>query len=315
MAIPAMASARTREARLLGRVQHPRVYDEVLIESCGVPIALSVWRPAEPRVAVAFVPGTGVHPLFYEEFLDGLSGAGCGVVGVHPQAHGKSPRVRRILRWSDVVHNAVDASRWARTAFGCPVVMIGSSQGALVALIAAASDAPVTGVVAHNVFDPADPSVIAVTRLGALDSGQRGLRRMLAAAAALAPRLPVPITAYLDPSRVFGTAWTKELFELDPLSRPTYPLRFLADLVAVDSSPLYDGRLRVPVVVLTANADPLFPLRSTQDLARRLVAPSVRLVLLDTDRHLILNESLDLALPAVLSAVDDMSRSGEPSDA
>jgi hypothetical protein len=35
---------RTRGQRLLNAVQRPDVYEEVLIESRGVPIALSIWK-------------------------------------------------------------------------------------------------------------------------------------------------------------------------------------------------------------------------------------------------------------------------------
>jgi len=287
-------------------VQHPDRYRERLLLSGGAPIALSVWQAAEPSQVVVFVPGTGVHPLFYEEFLDALATSGRGVVGVHPRGHGKSPRVPGGLRWDDLVANTVDACTWVAETFGLPTVLIGSSQGSLVALLAAAAGAPVRGVIAHNVFDPNQPDAAMVTRFGAVGGAQRLARRLLSAAADLAPRLPVPITAYLDPDRVFGSTWTRELFDVDPLARHAYPLRFLADLVTVDTSRLYDGSLAVPVVVLAARDDPLFPLPGIQAVADRLQAPSVDLVVLDTDCHLVLNEALDLALPAVVAALDRM---------
>jgi alpha-beta hydrolase superfamily lysophospholipase len=288
-------------------VQSPQIYGERLIVSRGAPIAVSVWRPAAPRQAVVFVPGTGVHPLFYEEFLDALAGAGRVVVGVHPRGHGKSPRVPGVLRWGDLVSNAVDASAWAAEAFGLPVVLIGSSQGSLVALLATAEGAPVQGVIAHNVFDPNDPDAAMVTRFGAFRGAQRQARRALSSAAGLVPRLPVPITGYLDPDRVFGATWTRELFDVDPLVLRSYPLRFLADLVSVDTRGLYDGSLTVPVMVLAARADPLFPLDGIRAVVQRLQAPSMDLVVLDTDCHLVLNEALDLALPPVLAGLEDLA--------
>lgn len=288
-------------------MQSPQIYDERLITSNAAPIAVSVWRPAAPQQAVVFVPGTGVHPLFYEEFLDSLAHSGRVVVGVHPRGHGKSPRVPGVLRWRDLVSNAVDASTWVAETFRLPVVLIGSSQGSLVALLAAAQGAPVQGVIAHNLFDPNAPDAAMVTRFGAVRGAQQQARRVLGAAATLAPRLPVPITAYLDPDRVFGAVWTRELFDLDPLVLRSYPLRFLADLVTVDTRSLYDGSLTVPVMVLAARTDPLFPLHGIRAVADRLQAPSVDLVVLATDCHLVLNEALDLALPAVLAGLDDLA--------
>ncbi|HSK26078.1 MAG TPA: alpha/beta hydrolase [Jiangellales bacterium] len=294
----------TRTERLLGHVQHPETYREVLLTSAGAPIALSVWEPDTPRATVVFVPGTAAHPLFYEEFLDRLVQSGLAVVGVHPQAHGKSPRVRRVLRFADLVTNAVDAARWASRELGRPVVLCGSSQGGLIAPLAATAGAPVVGVVAHNIFDPQDPSAAAVTRFRGARRLHRPVQAAMSGAARLVPRLPVPVTAYLDLGRVFGAGWTRELFELDPLGRRSYPLQFLADLMTVDTRPLYDGSLRVPVTVLATRGDPLFALVDLEAVACRLVAPQVDLVVLEADCHLVLNEALDLAVPAVVAAVD-----------
>jgi alpha-beta hydrolase superfamily lysophospholipase len=302
-------------------VQHPDRYSEVLIESAGAPVALSIWEPAPragaaPAGTVVFLPGTAVHPLFYEEFLDGLSVAGWPVVGVHPEGHGKSPRVHRTLRFPSLVRNAHDALAWAASHRRGPLVMVGSSQGALVALLAAAdADAHVgggvVGVLAHNVFDPGGVEGARITRLRRLARLHRGMQLALGLAASLAPNTAVPIAAYLDPGRVFTAAWTRELFALDPLCLPSYPVRFLADLITVDTSALYDGRLRVPVTVLTARRDPLFPLADTRATLDRIRAPGKRLVVLDVACHLVLNESLDVALPAVLTALDRLTAHAE----
>lgn len=299
---------RSREDRLLGHVQHPDRYVESLLESRGEPVALSVWQASQPTQAVVFVPGTAVHPLFYEEFLDALAANGRTVVGLHPQGHGRSPRVSRVLRWDDLVGNAIDATRWAADTFGLPIVLVGSSQGSLVALLAAAAEpSAVQGVIAHNLFDPNDPDAVMVTRFGTAQPVQQLARRVLDAAARITPRAPVRITAYLDPRRVFGAAWTRELFERDPLVLRSYPLRFVADLAGVDTRSLYDGSLAVPVTVLAARGDPLFPLAGIEAVAHRLVASSVDLVVLDTDCHLVLNEAVDLAVPVVLEALQRMS--------
>jgi len=104
---------RTWEQRLLNAVQRPEVYEEVLVESAGALIALSVWRGERDAPCVVFLPGTMTHPLFYEEFLDGLARAGFNLVGVHFQGHGKSPRVKCLFSLDDLVQNACDAVSYA----------------------------------------------------------------------------------------------------------------------------------------------------------------------------------------------------------
>lgn len=276
------------------------VYRETSIRSCRGRIALSVWTVPSSRATVVFVPGTGVHPLFYRSFLEQLAASGFTVVGVHPQGHGLSPGYKGDLRFAHLIINALDACRWAQS----PVVLMGSSQGSLVALLAAAAGAPVRGVIAHNVFDPGGDSATAVTRLAGVRHVRRPLVAAVRALAVVAPRLPLPVYAYLDPARVFVSAETRRAYEQDPLCRRSYPARFLADLFTVDTSGLYDGRIRVPVVVLTASADPLFDIEETRQLTARLTAPSVTLVELDSDAHLILNDQVDASVDVVVKALD-----------
>ncbi len=125
---------RTREQRLLNAVQRPEVYEEVLVESAGALMTLSVWKGSPGFPCVVFLPGTMTHPLFYEEFLDGLSRAGFNGVGVHLQGHGKSPRTNRLFAFEDLVRNGLDAISYAVERFGDEVLVLGSSQGGLLAM-------------------------------------------------------------------------------------------------------------------------------------------------------------------------------------
>ena len=44
-------------------------YSEVLIESAGTRIALSLYRAGDHCPCIVFIPGTMTHPLFYDDFL------------------------------------------------------------------------------------------------------------------------------------------------------------------------------------------------------------------------------------------------------
>jgi alpha-beta hydrolase superfamily lysophospholipase len=289
----------------MNTVARPDRYEEVQIDSGGVPVVLSIWHADAPRATVVFLPGTMVHPLFYAEFLDGLAADGLRVVGVHSQGHGKSPRTRAPLTWSALVRNAEDGVAYAVARFPEPVVVLGSSQGGMLATAVAASGLPLAGVIAHNILDPQDPSALRVTRLpGWVAKVQRPLQRLLHLAGALLPRLPVPIGAYLDLRRVCGDRDSLEHFRTDPLALRSYPLRFIASLFDADLSALTDGSLRCPVVVLAATGDPLFPTEDARELAHRIVAPDTRFVTVDLDRHLIFNECVPDVLPVVTAEVD-----------
>jgi alpha-beta hydrolase superfamily lysophospholipase len=295
---------RDRDQQLRNEVEHPQRYEEVTITSAGVPIVLSVWhgRPGGP-VAV-FLPGTMTHPLFYEEFCDGLAAQGITVVGVHPEGHGKSPRVGRLLRLDSLVANARDATAWARKRFGRLPVLVGSSQGGVLAMITAIRDHEIAGVVAHNILDPELPASITVSRFPTfLQAGYRPFMRGLRVLAKFAPRLPIRFNIYLDLARVCREPWTAEQFLLDPLSLHSYPLAFLADLFTVDMSAMGDGTITCPIVVVAGRGDPLFSLDYTQTVFARIAAPAKELVVFDTNHHLLFNECLPLVLPRIAELI------------
>ena len=305
---------RTRAQRLLNTVQRPEIYEEVLIESSGVPIALSIWKGEADAPCVVFLPGTMTHPLFYEEFLDGLAQAGFNVVGVHYTEHGKSPRVKRLFSFEDLVQNGLDAVGYASERFLGRVLVLGSSQGAIVAM-ALAKDERVGAVFAHNVLDTRLPQSLRVTRFSrmlqplypAIPKAMRGVARAL-------PRLPLPISFYLQERRIFGAEWTREQFHWDPLSLRSYPLYFLASLFSADTSFLSSGEIRCPVVVIASTGDKLFPCDYTEQIYERIVAPSKEMLAFELDHHLIFNECVEEVLSSMVAKLEEYAtgQAGNP---
>ena len=290
---------RSAEEKALNAVQRPEAYREVLIESGGLPIALSVWEGSPTAPAALFLPATMTHPLFYEDFLDGLNRAGHTVVGLHAAAHGKSPRVPCRLNVELLVGNAVDALTWMQSEFpDAPAVVLGSSQGGILALAVAARVEGIDRVIAHNILDPDLPATIGLTRVPLRFSrAYPGLRYAAHSLSRLVPNLPVPIGLYLDTRRVTGNPETLRRFYTDPLGRRSYPLGLVAGLLDVDVT-LPVG---CPVVVLAASGDPLFPLAYTQEVFEKIDAPAKELMVVDAAEHLIFTEAVELVLPALLA--------------
>lgn len=297
---------RSKHEKLLNAVARADVYREVVISSVGVPIVLSVWagRPTAP--ALVFLPGTMTHPLFYADFLGRLNEAGVTVVGVHSQGHGKSPRVRRRLTFDVLVENARDAFAWTRAAFpDRPVAVLGSSQGGILAMALAGTGEPLDAVFAHNILDPTLRSSIAITRFPARLAPVHPLvTSAFRLAGRLMPRVPVPFDAYLDIRRVCRDQENVDFFYTDPLGLRSYPLGFMASLFTADLTGMTDGSITCPVTVLAARGDPLFPLRYTQEVFERIVAPTKELVVIDSDVHLLFNEDIDEALPPLLQRLE-----------
>jgi alpha-beta hydrolase superfamily lysophospholipase len=285
----------TLRKAIANQTSDPIPYEETVIVSAGAPIVLSIWRGDPGAPTVVFLPGTMTHPLFYEEFLNGLNRRGLSVVGVHYQGHGRSPRGGSRLGWANLVANATDAVDWAATQLDGPVVLLGSSQGGVLAMAVAARSRRLALVAAHNLLDPSLPESLTVSRLpGWLMVAYRPLLAILRLAARIAPGLPVPFWAYLDLDRVCGLPETRRRFLTDPLGRRTYPLGFLAELCTADLSGLADGSIRCPVLVIAATGDPLFSLPYTRRVFDRIVAPSKELLVFEVDRHLLFNECVEL---------------------
>ena len=292
---------RTREQRLLNAVQRPDVYEEVLIESRGAPIALSIWKGNPGAPCVVFLPGTMTHPLFYEELLDGLSRAGFNVIGVHFRGHGKSPRVDQLYSFNDLVQNGHDAVSYTVERFKSLVVVLGSSQGGMIATSLASSDERITAVFAHNILDPQMADALRITRF---PSWLRPWRRVIVGGmnvvARWIPRLPVSLRFYLQEERIFRTDWAAELYRSDPLALSSYPLSFLARLFSADMRSMYSGKIRCPVVVIASTGDPLFPFDYIKRIYQQIKAPSKELLMFDLNYHLLFNECLEEVLPRLI---------------
>jgi alpha-beta hydrolase superfamily lysophospholipase len=289
---------RTHDQRLLNAVQRPEAYEEVVVESDGAPNVLSVWAGPWDAPAVLFLPGTMLHPLFYEDFLDALSRDGLTVVGLHPQAHGKSPRVRRPLSFEALVRGGQVAVEWMRHRFpSAPLVVLGSSQGGAVAMALAVREPDLAAVFAHNVLDPSSPDTLDITRFPRwLTRYPNGVRSFIRAASRVAPGAPLPYWAYLDLNRVTPDQEITERLHSDPLGRRTYPLRLIAGMLDEDVT----RPVSCPVTVIAATGDQLFSLDYVRRAFERIDAPQKELLVVDADRHLILVESLDAVLPQLL---------------
>jgi alpha-beta hydrolase superfamily lysophospholipase len=283
---------------------HPNLYRETVIVSAGAPIVLSIWPGAPGAPTVVFLPGTMTHPLFYREFLDRLQGRGLSVVGVHYQGHGHSPRLTSRLSWANLVANATDAVDWAATHLDGPVVLLGSSQGGILAMAVAARSRRLALVVAHNVLDPSLPESLTISRLpGWLVGAYRPLLTTLRLAGRVAPGLPVPFWAYLDLNRVCGQPESRWRFLTDPLGLRAYPLGFLAELVTADLSGMGDGSIGCPVLVVAGRGDPLFRFDYTRRVFDRIVAPVKELLVFEVDRHLLFNECVELVTDPLVDRI------------
>ncbi|WP_219216552.1 alpha/beta fold hydrolase [Paenibacillus sp. S150] len=282
-------------------------YEEVTIESNHVPIVLSIWRNRKEDSCIVFLPGTATHPLFYEAFLHSLAENRFNVIGVHPVCHGKSPRVKKLFSFDEIVQNGKDAVTYALENFNKNVIVMGSSQGGIVAIALAGQDDRIQAVFPHNILIPEVSDSIVVTRFpGFLQKNYKFCIHLMNRLAKMFPKLPVPVSIYLDLKKVSSDKKIIQQFYNDPIGFMSYPLYFLSSLFSADLSSIQDGSIKCPVIVLAAKGDPLFPEAYTRQIYDMIKAPYKELMLFDENVHLLLNESLSHVLSPIVNKLNSI---------
>ena len=266
-------------------------YRETLINSAGTRIALSIYESRRSDPCVVFLPGTMTHPLLYDDFLSGVAARGFNVVGVHSVSHGKSPREKRAYPISDMLQNARDAVTFCIERFNKTVGVLGSSQGGLLAGLLAGTDHRLKAAFAQNIILPSLPETISVTIFPrALTLIYGPVRLFMRAGFTLFPRVQMPLGAYLNIDRITtDTEIQKQVFT-DPIGLTSYPFCFMKSLFFTDTSPITDGSIACPVVVIASTGDRLFS-KEYQALAyEKVKAPRKEILWLNEKCHLIMVE-------------------------
>jgi len=281
-------------------------YSEVLIESAGTRIALSLYQAGKGRPCIVFIPGTMTHPLFYDDFLTLLAGAGFNVAGVHPLSHGKSPREKKLFTFADMLQNIMDSVGYCLDHISSNVILMGSSQGGILCLAAAGLDSRIRAAFPHNVLLPSLSSSIYITRFPHfLKPFTRPITSLMKLVSRISPGLELPPEFYLDFDRVTRSKELRDLFFNDPLSRSNYPLCFLASLFTANLKSISDGSIKCPVVVIASTGDPLFPYSYCLEVYQKIVAPHKEMLVFHEPYHLLFNESPESVIGPVVEKLKE----------
>ena len=267
------------------------MYQEVTIFSNAVPITLSIWQAEKSSPTIVFLPGTMSHPLMYENFLSGLCEQGFNIIGIHYLSHGKSPKIKVNYTMDDLLCNVYDATTYGIEKLGDRIAIMGSSQGGILAAMAAGRDARIKAVFPHNIMLTTLKETMSLTKYPAWTHRFMGvIQWAFRMGGRLFPNYKVPGDAYLDFDKVFHSEQAKKECLSDPLLLPYYPLRFIASLFNADLSCLENGSIHCPVALITAKGDPLFSFDYTKKVFDLIQAPQKELIVLNLYRHMIFNE-------------------------
>ncbi|MVO98209.1 alpha/beta hydrolase [Paenibacillus sp. N10] len=206
--------------------------------------------------------------------------------------------------FEDIIQNGKDAVTYAIRHFNSNVIVMGSSQGGIVAIALAGQDDRIRAVFPHNILIPQVSDSIVVTRFPRFLRKNytlfvTGITRM----AKIFPNFPIPVSLYLDLKKISRDNRIIQQFYDDPYGFMSYPLHFLSSLFNADLSSIQDGRIKCPVIVIAAKDDPLFPEAYTRTIFQMIKAPYKELMLFNEDVHLILNERVPQVLGPIVAKV------------
>ena len=262
-------------------------YEEVSIISNGVPLVLSIWKAQGKAPCLLFYPGTMTSPLLYSELLHRLRTLGLTSIGIHHHGHGKSPNLKKVFTFQDLLQNGKDAASYALERFGTPLVLSGHSQGGILSLAQAGCDPRIAAVFPYSFLLPDDPEAIEVTIFAPLAKHREKLLAGMTRLARHVPRLPIIIPMYLSLKRIFKGSRNYSPGRNTRHTRLSYPLAYLTSLFTARLDYLCQkGHLNCPVYALTAQDDALFPLALMQKLFARIEAPCKELLVLSGGGHL-----------------------------
>lgn len=117
-----------------------------------LPLHLEIYPHAPDSPVVIFLPGIGTYSEMYSEFFYHLNQQGFTVVGMDLRGHGYSGGERGRYTVQQVVEDVAAVIEHLQTRFSGPVVMLGNSIGAPLAVATAERNREIRAVICHTLF-------------------------------------------------------------------------------------------------------------------------------------------------------------------
>ena len=238
------------------------------------------WLPARPERLLLLIHGFAEHSGRYEHFGAWFAARGCAVHAYDHQGHGHSEGVRGHVRRFEDFLDDLDAMLGAVRAEhpGLSPQLVGHSMGGL---ILSAFLCERTPQIAGAVTSGAALALSADFSRGRMLTA-RVLRR-------LAPRLT--FASGLDPEGLSTDSEVVRAYLADPLVFRRMTTSLASELIsAIERTSRSPGRVRVPLLMLHGEADPICPPSGTRRFFEGLTVEPRRLQIYPGLRHEIFNE-------------------------
>lgn len=262
-------------------------------------IALTIYEKDRRNPVIIFIHGTGFYGIYFNEFLSELKELGYTVIGVDLKGHGESGGIRGDFSVPEIMRNLADVVDFVRTCYNDRIGFIGTSQGGIFGLHAAARDLGIKSYICHCLAILTEPESEAVflPRARFLKKAILFTRNVIPYHCWLTRRIKLKIWLYLNKKGLFHDAAYLEILKNDNVFVERYSLRALHSLLTEPLGKKMED-ITVPIMILHSEEDRIFPLEYVRFLYERLTGKK-DLVVLPQASHMVMVENPVLCLSAI----------------
>ena len=256
--------------------------EDVVTTGDGLELFLRRWRPRAPNAVLVVVHGLAEHSGRYVHFGQRFAERGYAVYAPDLRAHGRSPGLRvHVDRFDEFVCDvAAVRARAGSECPGCPMFLVGHSQGGLVALRATLLEP-----------DGLSGTILSSPLLGVAPSARpkpmlRAASRLLAV---VAPRARFP--THVDTRLLSRDPAVGKAYAADPLvSHRASAGWYVSLLAAMADTHRRASSLRVPMLVMVSGDDGIVDPDAAEGWSQSAPAGLVDFVRFDGFYHEMFNE-------------------------
>jgi pimeloyl-ACP methyl ester carboxylesterase len=269
--------------------------EDVWIPCPSGQVHLDLYRARHARATVVLQPGAGSYARFYAPLCQALARAGFHVLGIDRPGHGYSDGARGDCTVAEALALTEQVIEKARTEFGLPVVLLGSSMGGLLTAFAVLAGVRPDLAIAHHFLLPG--------RLFPLRLRARWIERYRSRPYDIAKLAggykgmtgDPALMAYLQSKADPRVAWTQSPRAIASLFRHNPPR---------PSGPT------APLVVLTGSDDRLVPSWASRRFLDWSGVRNVSFVALKGAGHMLFHDHLEHALGVLLPLMANVTSGG-----
>jgi len=281
-------------AKVMGLEKLQDKFEKDYLISRGVRLHLNIIRHSADAPTVVFVPGMALYSLCYAELLGNVAAEGFNVIGFDPRGQGQSGGKRGDFDFNDIVKDTQAVVTYAIDNFNPEITVMGSRQGGIAALYAAAADDRICSAVCHSVADLADTKDLNVypTFTKLLKPFAFGLSRIF-------PNISLKVKRHFnvpnEELKHFGDI--NAFMQEDPLVLKRIKVKSLRSFNNARLARPLDN-ITTPIFVLQPEKDSIFPLEYTQKIVNKL-AGKTRLEIFEGKSATMITESVAEVLPSI----------------